>query len=404
MKNSAWKFAFHSVVLIAVIAFAATILNLGLLFAAAWAGQSGLEEVSVREISEALITTKDSYILSSDTESLLDEFDLWAMLIGQDGRVLWSYALPDDVPTRYTLTDVASFSRWYLSDYPVRVWNHGDGLLVVGAPKDSMWKYPIEFSMEMVEILPRYFLVAILSNLLLIFGMSVLFTRRWFQKRDEARTEWIAGISHDIRTPLSMVMGYSSQLEENHTLPPEAREQAGIVRCQSEKIKGLVRDLNLISKLEYEMQPLRISKVSPAALIREAAADFLNSSQEDRCWITVDISADAEHITLHADEALLRRALNNLIGNSFRHNQEGCEIGITLEMQKRWCVITLTDNGSGYPADVLKNLNRADFSKASQASHGLVIVKQIVQAHHGKISFGNLPSGGCVCVLRLPKR
>ena len=83
--------------------------------------------------------------------------------------------------------------------------------------------------------------------------------QRWnLEKRDTARTEWISGVSHDIRTPLSMVMGYADNLENDAALPEEARKQAGIIKEQSLKIKTLIEDLNLTSKLEYQMQPLRM--------------------------------------------------------------------------------------------------------------------------------------------------
>lgn len=77
-------------------------------------------------------------------------------------------------------------------------------------------------------------------------------------QRDNARATWIAGVSHDIRTPLSLVMGYASQLEDDPELPLAKREQASIIRRQSERIKTLVSNLNLASKLEYDMQPLRV--------------------------------------------------------------------------------------------------------------------------------------------------
>ena len=77
-----------------------------------------------------------------------------------------------------------------------------------------------------------------------------------------------------IRTPLSMVMGYASQLEDNPHLSSDEREQARIIRRQSEKIKTLVNDLNLASKLEYEMQPLRTDSIVPAALVRGVVAEF----------------------------------------------------------------------------------------------------------------------------------
>ena len=75
-------------------------------------------------------------------QQVLDEDQLWAMLIGQDGEILWGYDLPEDLPERYSLTDVASFSRWYLQDYPVQVWVREDGLLrhlaALDAPREPV--------------------------------------------------------------------------------------------------------------------------------------------------------------------------------------------------------------------------------------------------------------------------
>ena len=62
-------------------------------------------------------------------------------------------------------------------------------------------------------------------------------------------------VSHDIRTPLSMVMGYAGQIEDNESLPESERKKARIIRQQSTKMKNLINDLNLASKLEYNMQP-----------------------------------------------------------------------------------------------------------------------------------------------------
>ena len=67
-----------------------------------------------------------------------------------------------------------------------------------------------------------------------------------------ARANWISGISHDIRTPLSMVLGYSSSLETNNTLNAEQQEKVAAIRQQATKIKYLIEDLNLTAKLEYE--------------------------------------------------------------------------------------------------------------------------------------------------------
>lgn len=90
--------------------------------------------VSITRVSDTLTWNGTEYEFSGD--ALLGN-DRWAILIGEDGQVIWSLRNPADVPEQYSLTDVASFTRWYLNDYPVqcRIWD--DGLLVVGAPKGS---------------------------------------------------------------------------------------------------------------------------------------------------------------------------------------------------------------------------------------------------------------------------
>ena len=145
-------------------------------------------------------------------------------------------------------------------------------------------------------------------------------------KRDNARTKWIAAISHDIRTPLSLVMGYASELESSTELPTAEREQAGIIRRQSQRIKTLVNDLNLASKLEYDMQPLRLSPVSLPGLVRKISADFLNGMMDECYTIDVEIDENTQDETITGDEELLTRAVSNLITNSMQHNPKGCVI------------------------------------------------------------------------------
>ena len=98
------------------------------------------------------------------------------------------------------------------------------------------------------------------------------------QRRDRARANWISGISHDIRTPLSMVLGYSSSLETNNTLSEEQQEKVAAIRQQAAKIKYLIEDLNLTAKLEYDMQPLRVEKIHLVELARQVVCEFLDLS------------------------------------------------------------------------------------------------------------------------------
>ena len=73
--------------------------------------------VSMEQISSVLKKTEQGYRLTDS--SLLSKNELWAILIDEQGEVIWEWEKPQEIPNRYTLTDVASFSRWYLKDYPV---------------------------------------------------------------------------------------------------------------------------------------------------------------------------------------------------------------------------------------------------------------------------------------------
>ena len=179
----------------------------------------------------------------------------------------------------------------------------------------------------------------------------------YLMQKDNTRAEWIRGVSHDIRTPLSMVLGYASELEDDDALPTEARHQAGMIRRQGERLKSLVEDLNLTTKLEYALQPIH----------RE----------------TVDLAEIG-------DAALLRRMLDNLIRNSIIHNPQGCHISVTVSAEDGRCTCTVTDDGVGMDAARLEALNReADVSSTQSGEHGLglKLVRQIVMAHGGTVQF-----------------
>lgn len=337
---------------------------------------------------------------------LLDTQQLWAILIDESGQVVWSYAKPEAVPTAYRLTDVAAFSRWYLDDYPVQTRIRPDGLLVVGAARNTQWKYLVTMSMETVEVLPGWLIGLFLLVLSCIVGLSALVLRRGFRRaqrtRDTARANWINGISHDIRTPLSMVMGYASEMERDAALPAGRRTQAAIIRRQSQIIKELVGDLNLTMRLDYDMQPLRRTSLSPAAVVRQVAADFLNGGLEDCFPLAVDLSPDAAETLLEADGALLRRALSNLVSNCIRHNPDGCAITIGADVRDGRCALWV--QGGGADPETLQN-RPASGAPAPDggAAHGtgLRLVEQIAQVHGGGMRY-EIADGALRCTMDLP--
>lgn len=436
----------------AAVAILLLIINFTIL--AAWLFQSAREygkNYTVNQMADGLTQSDGEFSLSAPIAAELDQNQLWAMLIDREGNVIWNRNLPPDVPLTYTLTDVAGLSRWYLRDYPVKVWQHKDGLFVIGSPKNSMWKIGIELPMKTMDNSRFWVPVFLILNLVTAVILALLFGLRLFlslkrltteienlaqmkpvslpsqgilgdlasginhassqlirqetalNKRDNARTTWIAGISHDIRTPLSVIMGYAGQMEEDKALTRDQQELAVIIRSQCQKIKALINDLNLASKLEYDMQPLRKEEIHLTSLIRSLAADILNSSISDKHTLDILIDENAQNIIINGDSQLIRRAITNLIQNSMEHNPDGCDIRIRLSSGSGTTLLSVTDNGTGFPLQTLERLN-LPLEPMALDNHGLglTIVRQIINVHDGTASFSNLAGGGCRVILTLP--
>ncbi|OUQ27295.1 hypothetical protein B5E77_07025 [Lachnoclostridium sp. An131] len=398
-------------------------------------------------LAEALTLGEDGYTLSEDAARKIDDSYAFAMMIDQQGNVVWSRNLPEDIPLSYSLTDIASMTRWYLKDYPVKVWTRPDGLFVVAKPKDSIAKYDVEINLSTLKALPSYLGAYLLCNLLMVFFLSLFFGVRLYKalksvaggienlhlqkplnlpergmtatlarklndvsillyrqklaldKRDNARTEWISGVSHDIRTPLSLIMGHADSLEQNSSLDETGKKEAASIRENSLQIRNLIADLNLTSKLEYDSYPLRLAPCSPAALIRSLAAWHINNGLPDQFQLELHLSPEMEGAAVSGDADLLQRAFRNLTGNSIRHNPKGCRIQIDAFLKNDMAELCFSDTGRGIPLTVIKALYRPVSSshkgsgQMETSSHpaphvmGLRIVKQIVEAHHGQLEF-----------------
>lgn len=405
----------------------------------------------VRDFAGSFAVGEDGLPVPEDSENTrgLLSSCAWAMLLGDDGDILWRYQLPEALERRYTLSDVASLSRWYWADYPVFTYLNAFGVVVTGMPRGSYVR--VNYYMN-ADVLHR--LLSALPNLLLLDGVLVLGIclllgfgasrplrevglgidalsrgepvtlpergmtgelaaklnrtsdlllrqREAISRRDSARTSWIAGVSHDIRTPLSLILGYAEQLEREPLEPGEQQKKAAAVRAQAQRIRSLIEDLNLTSKLQYDAQPLRRSALAAGPLLRQIVTDFCNSPMSERVWVDFDMDETAAQAWLFADAALLRRALDNLLLNSARHNPQGCALSVTVRGGDALS-LTVADDGAGYPEAVLRSLAHPGGDPSAPHILGLHLVRQIVSAHGGHVSFGNSAGGGAVARITLP--
>ena len=419
--------------------------NVALLSAIMIAGSmSGSDSsFSIGEYSDHVILQGGNWVADDAAISMLREESAWAMLLNEDGDVVWQQDLPENLPRSYTSAEVASFSRWYLEDYPVKIWTRADGcLMVVGFPPGTLVKYYFSLEWPYMGVMFAGIGAVFIGNLVFIVFLVLRNTRRveramtpilegiqnlshgraqhlkeqgelaeinaglnraadYMRKKDNTRAEWIRGVSHDIRTPLSMVLGYASELEDDCALPLNARKQAGIIRRESEKMKRLIDDLNLTTKLEYALQPVHFKDVDWVETSRQAVSEVLNGGLDSRYEIAFAEMQPGRSIHLLGDDGLLRRMLDNLIRNSITHNPQGCKISVSVGEENGRCLCTVSDDGIGIAPERLKVLNRGDDITSTQGSDeknehglGLKLVMQIVKAHRGTVSFsGSTPHG-----------
>lgn len=390
---------------------------------------------AMAEITEEAEVRQSRLVVNDAGIKRLAESDfVWAMALDESGNVSWSWKLPEEIPKKYGIKETVAFSRWYLEDYPVRVWTKGDFLFVFGCDPDEMARYDAFLSVALVEGVPLYARMMLFVNLLVIVLFILVFGYRFYRamraiaqgieqlacgetvsldekglagelagklnhvsellsaqrrklsERDRARTEWVAGISHDIRTPLALIMGNSDKLAGASGLDGENRRRAENIRTQSIVIRGLIADLNLISKLAYQAQPLNQCICAPASLLRECVAEFYNESLPDESCYSIEVHADEEmeQIRVKADEKLLKRALRNLIGNSIRHNPEGCHVEVTLLRRDEEICWRVEDTGEGIPETVVQNMDGQDWKVHIM---GLRLASQIAKAHGGGLRF-----------------
>ena len=413
------------------------------------------------EIAKMIKFKNRQYFLPDKEISNLKKQNIWAIVIDNDSKkVIWQTEnLPGEIPKEYSVFDIALFSHAYIKGYPVFTAKIRNDLLVLGYPKDSYWKYSTAtWNYRLIQNVPNFFLIFLLSNiffvfLIYIFSNSKLLKsvnpiikgiqdlpkdnpvnidekgvlselaksinktseilqnqREQLRNKDTARANWIAGVSHDIRTPLSMIMGYASQLKTSSNLSEEMAKKLSVILKQSERIKNLINDLNLASKLEYNMQPFEKKKENAVAVVRQVIVDFLNMDIDEKFPIEWKTKSEFVSCFVNVDKNLIKRALANLIQNSINHNENGCTIYVSVKEDEKNCIICVEDNGIGVSDEELEKLNNTPHymvcdKNTTEQQHGLglLIVKQIMDVHNGQVEMKHSEYGGFKVVLQIPE-
>jgi signal transduction histidine kinase len=224
--------------------------------------------------------------------------------------------------------------------------------------------------------------------------------------RDEKlREEWIANITHDLKTPLSPIRGYAELISDPDGQPEadDIRKYGAIILKNSAYAEELINDLKLTYQLKNEMLPLQKSKQNIIRFVKELVIDLLNHPEFEQRKIS--FYSSCETAEMFFDAALLKRALDNLIVNALVHNETETEVYVSI-MTGDGIHITIQDNGRGMKKEEMDNLfvryyrGKNTAAKAEGSGLGMTIAKQIVELHGGTITVLSQPgTGTCINIV-----
>lgn len=425
-------------VFLIVLFFAANLLILlGFLLVNAWNAQNSVfyNCVSMETVTEEISTTGK---LTAETTEQITREGSFFLEIGSDGKVLQSANLPESLNHRYTLGDVAKFSRWYLDDQVVRTEVLDDGsLLVLSYPKGSATRInyygPYDSILAYLWLIP----IVLIGNLILFIYLSWSQARkvekavdpvlvgiddlthskpvsleesgpleevnaqinelsRQTIRRENNRSEWIRAASHDIRTPLMIISAETEKLEKHAS----SEASASLERIQSSalRIGSLIDSLNLNNRLDYGLTPVRTQPMCLAEILREEVIDSLNGHPDEELSVELAIDPEVEKTEVELDPDLFSRVTDNLIRNSIAHNEGPVNLSISLSENPNCTGLLLVfeDDGAGAEDAVYDALNTENEGFPEGAVHGLglQIVRKIVRLHGATIRFLSAKSGG----------
>ncbi len=211
------------------------------------------------------------------------------------------------------------------------------------------------------------------------------------RKIEKSKDELITNVSHDLRTPLTSIIGYLGLIEDK-----QYRSEEDILKYthtayeKAKQMKNLVEDLFEYTKVQQHGAPVNIMKIDLNQLLEQLTASFELEAQHRGIEITSHVEPDP--LMLEADPEKLGRVFSNLVSNAFKYGNGASYIKIDARQRGTEVVVKVSNDGTPIPAESIDHLferfYRAEASRSRATGGtglGLAIVKSIVDLHHGTV-------------------
>ncbi len=263
-----------------------------------------------------------------------------------------------------------------------------------------------------VNLLAAFLMSGLLRELRALRGQRESFLRQVAETEalravDQMKSDFLAAMSHDFRSPLTVVRGAVELLlgERPGRLTPGQRELAESAGRNVRRLEEFTEDLLEMARLEQGAVALEPVELDVRHLLSEIVADHQILAKQRRQWFALDAPADT--MTVAADRGRLRQALSNLIGNAIKYAPTGTPITVRAERQNGLFRIAVSDHGPGIPPEERGHMFEKFFRGSGVGSTpgaglGLSIARSLVVLHGGTLDYEDTPGGGSTFVVRLP--
>ena len=237
-----------------------------------------------------------------------------------------------------------------------------------------------------------------------LYGGFNLMTQE-LQSMEVLQTDFVSNVSHEFKTPLSAIGGYSMLLQDCDNLTPQQQEYVEKILFNTQRLSSLTGSILLLSKLENQKIPTGQSHFSLDEQIRQTIV-ALESVWSDKC---IELDVEMEPVNYFGNENLLRHVWSNLIGNALKFSPQGGLVQIVLRQQGDTVTFWVKDSGPGIPEEAMKHIfsrfYQADSSHKQEGNGlGLALVDKILKLEGGIAQAENDPTGGCKFTVTLYKK
>ncbi len=228
------------------------------------------------------------------------------------------------------------------------------------------------------------------------------------QELDEMKTHFFTNISHEFRTPLTLIQGPAKQIMELST-DERVSEKAKLIHRSAKKLNRLANQLLDISRIESGKMKLKVYEQDLIPVIRELIASFLPFAEKKQ--ISLKFASEYEKLPLFFDRDKVEKILNNLISNALKFTQQGGSVKVSLksgESENGFVRISVIDNGIGISKEQLSKIFDRFYQVDNRLTKeyegtgiGLSLTKELVELHKGKISVESREGQGSVFTVYL---